>query len=244
MDGDEVQMIIPRVGPGRKPDEVRSVRIRIDGYRKRGIDTRQDKTFAWLDVFHTAIAIQLALDRILHVILFIKNSHHTIHHARIQPHCFIQQSFGMHQLHERLNILQQSAILAFIFRDPFDRHGHLIDTSAHRHICKILVQLDLVLPVLKPPSQHQIANVLSFLIEFFILFGADPFAFQFHRFFFRHLESQAAPLSGWVLESAIHRDQLRTINIVDRARVPLRTIRPHHRHHVPNLRLVFHRSHI
>ncbi len=46
---DDVQMIIPRVGPGRRPDEVRSVRIRIDGYRKRGVDARQDKTFAWLD---------------------------------------------------------------------------------------------------------------------------------------------------------------------------------------------------
>lgn len=49
MGTDDVQMIIPRVGPGRKRDKVRSVRIRIDGYRKRGVDARQDKTFAWLD---------------------------------------------------------------------------------------------------------------------------------------------------------------------------------------------------
>ena len=33
----------------RPRDEVRSQRIRIDGYRKRGVDARQDKTFAWLD---------------------------------------------------------------------------------------------------------------------------------------------------------------------------------------------------
>jgi hypothetical protein len=33
----------------RPKDEKESVRIRIDGYRKRGIDERQDKTFAWLD---------------------------------------------------------------------------------------------------------------------------------------------------------------------------------------------------
>lgn len=33
----------------RPKDTVRSDRIRIDGYRKRGIDPRQDKTFAWLD---------------------------------------------------------------------------------------------------------------------------------------------------------------------------------------------------
>ena len=45
---EEAQMI-PRSGPGRKPDAVPSVRVRIDGYRKRGMDARQDKTFAWLD---------------------------------------------------------------------------------------------------------------------------------------------------------------------------------------------------
>ena len=33
----------------RPKDETESERIRIDGYRKRGIDERQDKTFAWLD---------------------------------------------------------------------------------------------------------------------------------------------------------------------------------------------------
>lgn len=33
----------------RPRDKNRSERIRIDGYRKRGIDARQDKTFAWLD---------------------------------------------------------------------------------------------------------------------------------------------------------------------------------------------------
>lgn len=49
MGNDDEQFIIPRSGPGRKRDEVRSVRIRIDGYRKRGVDERQDKTFAWLD---------------------------------------------------------------------------------------------------------------------------------------------------------------------------------------------------
>jgi hypothetical protein len=33
----------------RPKDPTQSERIRIDGYRKRGIDARQDKTFAWLD---------------------------------------------------------------------------------------------------------------------------------------------------------------------------------------------------
>jgi hypothetical protein len=33
----------------RPRDKVRSERIRIDGYRKRGAGERQDKTFAWLD---------------------------------------------------------------------------------------------------------------------------------------------------------------------------------------------------
>jgi len=33
----------------RPRDKTRSERIRIDGYRKRGVDARQDKTFAWLD---------------------------------------------------------------------------------------------------------------------------------------------------------------------------------------------------
>ena len=35
--------------PGRKPDVIRSVRIRMDGYRKRGMSERDDMTFAWLD---------------------------------------------------------------------------------------------------------------------------------------------------------------------------------------------------
>ena len=33
----------------RPKDKVKSDRIRIDGYRKRGADARQDRTFAWLD---------------------------------------------------------------------------------------------------------------------------------------------------------------------------------------------------
>ena len=33
----------------RPKDKVQSQRIRIDGYRKRGVDARFDKTFAWLD---------------------------------------------------------------------------------------------------------------------------------------------------------------------------------------------------
>lgn len=33
----------------RGKDAIQSVRIRLDGYRKRGVDERQDKTFAWLD---------------------------------------------------------------------------------------------------------------------------------------------------------------------------------------------------
>lgn len=33
----------------RPKDKTRSERIRLDGYRKRGVDPRQDKTFAWLD---------------------------------------------------------------------------------------------------------------------------------------------------------------------------------------------------
>jgi len=41
--------LIQRAKPGRKPDAIRSERVRIDGYRKRGLDARQDKTFAWLD---------------------------------------------------------------------------------------------------------------------------------------------------------------------------------------------------
>jgi hypothetical protein len=45
----EDKLIIPRAKRGRIPDAVRSLRIRIDGNRKRGIDARQDKTFAWLD---------------------------------------------------------------------------------------------------------------------------------------------------------------------------------------------------
>lgn len=46
MDG---EFVVPRAKHGRKPDTIRSVRVRIDGYRKRGIDARQDKTFAWMD---------------------------------------------------------------------------------------------------------------------------------------------------------------------------------------------------
>lgn len=34
---------------GRKPDPIPSERIRIEGSRKRGVSTRDDKTFAWLD---------------------------------------------------------------------------------------------------------------------------------------------------------------------------------------------------
>ena len=34
---------------GRIPDAVRSERIRIDGQRKRGVNARDDVTFAWLD---------------------------------------------------------------------------------------------------------------------------------------------------------------------------------------------------
>ncbi len=34
---------------GRKPDPIKSERIRIEGNRKRGISARDDKTFAWLD---------------------------------------------------------------------------------------------------------------------------------------------------------------------------------------------------
>ena len=33
----------------RPKDKIPSERVRIDGNRKRGIDTRQDKTWAWLD---------------------------------------------------------------------------------------------------------------------------------------------------------------------------------------------------
>ena len=35
--------------PGRKPDAIRSERIRIEGNRKRGVSERNDVTFAWLD---------------------------------------------------------------------------------------------------------------------------------------------------------------------------------------------------
>lgn len=34
---------------GRVPDVIRSERIRMDGYRKRGVNQRDDVTFAWLD---------------------------------------------------------------------------------------------------------------------------------------------------------------------------------------------------
>ena len=34
---------------GRVPDAIPSERIRLDGYRKRGVSTREDVTFAWLD---------------------------------------------------------------------------------------------------------------------------------------------------------------------------------------------------
>lgn len=40
---------VTRAGPGRRPDEIPSERIRIDGYRKRNINKRYDKTFEWLD---------------------------------------------------------------------------------------------------------------------------------------------------------------------------------------------------
>lgn len=33
----------------RRKDEIRSERIRLDGYRKRGVSARDDKTFAWYD---------------------------------------------------------------------------------------------------------------------------------------------------------------------------------------------------
>lgn len=33
----------------RPRDKVRSTRVWIDGNRKRGVDARQDRTFAWLD---------------------------------------------------------------------------------------------------------------------------------------------------------------------------------------------------
>jgi len=44
-----MEEIIPRAKSGRRPDLIRSERIRIDGQRKRGLDQRDDKTFAWLD---------------------------------------------------------------------------------------------------------------------------------------------------------------------------------------------------
>jgi hypothetical protein len=34
---------------GRPPDPIKSERVRLDGYRKRGVDPRHDVTFAWLD---------------------------------------------------------------------------------------------------------------------------------------------------------------------------------------------------
>ena len=34
---------------GRKPDEIPSASVRIQGRRKRGESARDDKTFAWLD---------------------------------------------------------------------------------------------------------------------------------------------------------------------------------------------------
>ena len=33
----------------RPKDAIKSERVRIDGLRKRGLNERQDKTFAWLD---------------------------------------------------------------------------------------------------------------------------------------------------------------------------------------------------
>lgn len=41
--------IIQRAKPGRRPDVIRSERIRIEGLRKRGVNPRDDKTFDWLD---------------------------------------------------------------------------------------------------------------------------------------------------------------------------------------------------
>lgn len=45
--------LIERAGPGRRRDAIPSVRIRIDGFRKRGVSARDDKTFAWLDEIPT-----------------------------------------------------------------------------------------------------------------------------------------------------------------------------------------------
>ena len=34
---------------GRRPDEIPSERVRFEGLRKRGVNSRYDKTFAWID---------------------------------------------------------------------------------------------------------------------------------------------------------------------------------------------------
>lgn len=46
---DDNNQPIQRAGPGRPPDAIPSERVRIEGLRKRGVSTRGDKTFAWLD---------------------------------------------------------------------------------------------------------------------------------------------------------------------------------------------------
>ena len=44
-----MEELLRRTRTGRKPDAVRSERIRWDGNRKRGINPRWDVTFAWND---------------------------------------------------------------------------------------------------------------------------------------------------------------------------------------------------
>ena len=49
---------------GRKPDPVKSERVRIEGSRKRGVSSRDDKTFAWLDGIPDGKRFEFAWDLI------------------------------------------------------------------------------------------------------------------------------------------------------------------------------------
>ena len=43
------EFVVPRAKAGRPFDLVRSERVSINGRRKRGVSSRSDATFAWLD---------------------------------------------------------------------------------------------------------------------------------------------------------------------------------------------------
>lgn len=56
---------VPRDKGGRRPDAIRSERIRIDGYLKRGVDPQIDLLLAWMDGLPRKKRFPLVMQRLM-----------------------------------------------------------------------------------------------------------------------------------------------------------------------------------